>query len=272
MYAVYQGKTSGIFPSWDLAKEQVEGVSGARCKRFDKVEEAEKYVKTGLSEMNELLLKKRPTIFSSSIIKRSITAEPEPVPVRVQVQVNEQEIVPVQVIRKTDMFSESIDMVKTVAAGVANARKIVDNGFIPSIYTDGSSVGNGKRMAKAGYGVYFGALNMPNISRKVPPKFKQTNNVAELLAIHDGIKELVRAKVSRVQIYSDSEYAMGVITGKKNASANLEIIKSIQDLITESGIQIIWRHIRAHTGATDIHSIGNSIADRLAVEGANKGS
>jgi len=170
------------------------------------------------------------------------------------------------------MFSESIDMVKTVAAGVANARKIVDNGFIPSIYTDGSSVGNGKRMAKAGYGVYFGALNMPNISRKVPPKFKQTNNVAELLAIHDGIKELVRAKVSRVQIYSDSEYAMGVITGKKNASANLEIIKSIKDLITESGIQIIWRHIRAHTGATDIHSIGNSIADRLAVDGANKGT
>jgi ribonuclease HI len=170
------------------------------------------------------------------------------------------------------MFQESIEMVKTVGAGIANARKVVDQGFIPAVYTDGSSVGNGKRSAMAGYGVYFGALNMPNISRPVPKTFKQTNNIAELMAIRDAIKELVRARVARVQLYSDSEYAMGVITGKKKASANLELIHEIQDLIKESNIQIMWRHIRAHTGAKDIHSVGNSIADKLAVEGAKRGN
>lgn len=266
MYAVYQGKTSGVFSSWDEAKAQVEGVTGAKCKRFNTLEEADYYVKTGM--MNDLLLKRRPTIFNSNFIKKKqepvFESEPPVPPAEIK-----EIAAPMPLLRKTDMFSESIDMVKTVGVGVANARKVIDNGFIPSIYTDGSSVGNGKRSAKAGYGVYFGALNMPNISRKVSPKFKQTNNVAELLAIRDGIRELVRARVSRVQIYSDSEYAMGVITGKKNASANLEIIKDIKDLITESGIHIIWRHIRAHTGAQDIHSIGNSIADRLAVEGAS---
>ncbi|WP_413628213.1 ribonuclease H family protein [Fructilactobacillus vespulae] len=44
-YAVRVGKTTGIFSTWDEAKEQVAGVSGAQYKSFKTQAEAEAYLK-----------------------------------------------------------------------------------------------------------------------------------------------------------------------------------------------------------------------------------
>lgn len=43
-YAVRVGKTPGIYQTWNQAEEQVKGFSGAECKSFPTLEEAERYI------------------------------------------------------------------------------------------------------------------------------------------------------------------------------------------------------------------------------------
>ena len=43
-YAVRIGRRTGIFPSWDMCKKQIEGYSGAEYKGFSTLKEAEDYV------------------------------------------------------------------------------------------------------------------------------------------------------------------------------------------------------------------------------------
>ena len=56
------------------------------------------------------------------------------------------------------------------------------------IYTDGACSKNGYPDAKAGIGVFFCDNDERNISEAVDKSYKQTNNVAELLAFIKAIK------------------------------------------------------------------------------------
>lgn len=139
------------------------------------------------------------------------------------------------------------------------------------VYTDGACSNNGKASACAGIGIFFGKDDPRNVSRKVIGK--QTNNTAELRAIietypliHDDI---IAGK--KVAIVSDSEYAIKCATsygekcnktGWKKEIPNKELVKTLYDLYVETSVQFI--HIRAHTDNTDVHSIGNDYADKLA--------
>ena len=157
------------------------------------------------------------------------------------------------------------------------------------IYTDGACINNGKPNASAGIGVYFGENDPRNISQKY--EGKQTNNVAELLAIISAIsavkKEIEAGQ--KVIIYSDSTYAIRCCTtygekcfkkGWKNPNSknkpipNLELVQTGYMYCKEHN-NIEFKHIAAHTGKQDRDSIGNENADRLAnlaigVEVANK--
>jgi hypothetical protein len=79
------------------------------------------------------------------------------------------------------------------------------------VYTDGACIDNGSEHAIAGIGIYFGEDDIRNVSKKVIGK--QSNNIAELLAIidvYDIIKDdLVNKKIC---IVSDSTYALRCIT------------------------------------------------------------
>lgn len=44
IYAVKQGRSTGIFKSWEECKTAIEGYSGARYKSFESVEEAEAFL------------------------------------------------------------------------------------------------------------------------------------------------------------------------------------------------------------------------------------
>ena len=149
-----------------------------------------------------------------------------------------------------------------------------------NVYTDGACIDNGKPYARAGYGVYFGVNDPRNVSESY--KGLQTNNVAELLAIIKAMtilkENIMNGEV--VNIYSDSRYAIRCCTtyGKKchknnwinpnnknKPIPNLEIVQ-VAYIFSKDYKNINFKHIKAHTGFQDEHSLGNENADRLANE------
>lgn len=157
------------------------------------------------------------------------------------------------------------------------------------VYTDGACTNNGKEYARAGYGIWFGKNDARNVSESY--NGKQTNNIAELLAIIKALTilndDIQQGK--KVIIYSDSRYAIRCCTtygekcfkkGWKNPNSknkpipNLELVQTGYMYCKEHN-NIEFKHIAAHTGKQDRDSIGNENADRLAnlaigVEVANK--
>jgi len=141
------------------------------------------------------------------------------------------------------------------------------------VYTDGSCINNGYPNAEAGIGVYFGVNDSRNVSKKIDSN-KKSNNIAELTAIITAYKILEEEikENKKIVIFSDSMYAIRCITiyGEKNEKLkwnktipNIELVKEAYELFkNKSNIKII--HIKAHTELTDVHSLGNQEADRLA--------
>ncbi len=119
-------------------------------------------------------------------------------------------------------------------------------------YTDGACTNN---PGPAGMGVvlvdgksrreFFGYLG------------SATNNIAELSAIKKALTAI--DELSRpVRIYTDSRYAIGVLTKRWKAKANQELIAEIKSMLAEfSDIQLIY--VPGHTG-----NALNEKADKLA--------
>lgn len=141
------------------------------------------------------------------------------------------------------------------------------------IYTDGSSLGNGKASAKAGYGIFHYDGSPANVSGRLDGP-RQTNQRAELTAIREAIRQV--PKDMDVAIHTDSQYSISCLTewnkgweqrGWKNSLGNPV---ENQDIIKETLADISGRPGRvdlvkcpAHVG---IH--GNEMADKLANQGA----
>jgi ribonuclease HI len=146
--------------------------------------------------------------------------------------------------------------------------------FVPAyyVYTDGACSNNGRENAMAGIGVFFGIDDPRNVSQRVSGK--QTNNTAELTAIEKVYSILESDILSGIPIciVSDSEYAIRCVTtyGEKCAVSqwkkvipNMELVRHVYELYHgKSNVRFL--HVDAHTGKTDVHSIGNDHADRLA--------
>jgi ribonuclease HI len=149
-----------------------------------------------------------------------------------------------------------------------------ENSFI--VYTDGACKNNGQKKAKAGIGIHFSKTNkiqIEDVSEKLIYT-KQTNNAAELMAILKCLELchvfLVKEKI---YLYTDSEYSLKCITiwypewlnnNKCQGKKNIDILHKINNLYQLLDVELI--HIRAHTGLRDIHSLGNEMADKLAVQ------
>lgn len=141
------------------------------------------------------------------------------------------------------------------------------------VYTDGSCHGNGQKNAKCGIGVYFGPNDLRNISQSIDGR--QTNNTAELTALIKAIEKLDK-EINlgyKITIYTDSIYVIRCCTtyGEKlnnkgwnnKLIPNFELVK--QAYLLYSKLQNVkLKHVLAHTGKSDKHSIGNRQADLLA--------
>lgn len=148
------------------------------------------------------------------------------------------------------------------------------------IYTDGSCINNGYKNAKAGIGIYFGENDQRNISDKFTDN--PSNQRAELYAIIKAILLLKTQEINtkNIIIYTDSMYSINCIkkwsknwikngwqTKNKKPVKNQDLIKLAYNLVHKN--KIFLKHIKAHTYKNDEHSIGNSIADKLAFNGAS---
>ena len=87
-----------------------------------------------------------------------------------------------------------------------------------------------------------------------------TNNRMEVKAIIEAFRVMEPCKVT---VVTDSQYAIGLLSGRNRAKANLDQKSEFQTL--SIGFDITWRHIRGHGSGTP-----NVIADLLAGEAANE--
>jgi ribonuclease HI len=141
------------------------------------------------------------------------------------------------------------------------------------VYTDGACSNNGGKGAKAGLGVWFGPSDPRNVSRAL--EGKQTNNTAELQAILQAL-QIVEPDVKKgtyVGLMTDSKYGILCLTtygdrcnveGWKKDIPNKELVRLCYE--TYKRVPVRLQHVDAHTGGTDVHSVGNDGADRLANE------
>lgn len=138
------------------------------------------------------------------------------------------------------------------------------------IYTDGACPNNGRKNSKCGIGIHF-SNDIEDISEKLDIE-EPTNNKAELIAILKAL-EKIDGIDKDIEIYSDSKYSINCIEvwypnwikeNKLKDKKNIDIIEKIYPLYKKNNIK--FNHIYAHTNKGDIHSIGNSIADKLATD------
>ena len=228
-YVVHKGRKPGIYSTWNECKINVEKYDGAIFKKFTIKDEAEDFLKNGFG-------KNKP----KSIIKKE------------------------NIDIKNDNQSKEYD-------------KIDDNKKI-YIYTDGSCIKKNNEL-KAGYGIYIPRKNIyvskPLLDEKI------TNNRAELTAIIECINYLEDEDLinKKIIVYTDSQYSIYLFDGtgeryeknnfKNNDKdvPNIDLIKVL--LYIKRNFNITLLKIRAHTDKTDEHSLGNSIADKLANEGCH---
>lgn len=117
-------------------------------------------------------------------------------------------------------------------------------------YVDGACSGN---PGPAGVGVVLsGAKGKITISRFLG---HGTNNIAELRAVQEAV---VRSPADQpLVIYTDSQYAIGVLSKGWKANANVPLISEIRSLM--KGRDVAFVYVRGHSGVP-----GNEESDALA--------
>ncbi|KAK4096968.1 hypothetical protein N658DRAFT_435065 [Parathielavia hyrcaniae] len=234
-YGVAVGRKPGVYTEWFAAQEAIVGWKGPKYKKFETRAEAEAFVKS----YSNLAMLAGPLVPEAEGNDGDGAEEP-----------------PAKKAKK--------------AAKPTSSRSGVE-----VVYTDGSSLGNGRVGATAGVGVYFGEGDPRNISERLPGE-TQTNQRAELTAILRALETVNLAQ--DLEIRTDSKYSIQCVTewyinweknGWKTRAGpvkNQDLVQLVRDKIEEreangGRTQFIW--VKGHD--TDQ---GNIAADRLAVAGA----
>lgn len=124
------------------------------------------------------------------------------------------------------------------------------------VYTDGACRGN---PGPGGIAVVLRYKNLVRVYTEHLPN--TTNNIAELTAILRAL-QLVKRKDLPIVIYTDSQYAIGVLTGAYRVKKNRELIEEIRARL-RSFAKVRLAKVKGHVGIP-----GNEQVDRLAKEAA----
>ena len=154
------------------------------------------------------------------------------------------------------------------------------------IFTDGACSDNGKRNAKAGFGVHVYGTATYDMSQRLLPSEQQTNNRAELRGIQAALDlvdqhgEAWSKDYTEFRIWTDSEYSLNSLTkwakgwranGWKKSDGgliqNIDLIKPLYERLLRMP-RVTLQHVRAHQTALkgEFPFDGNHKADQLATQ------
>lgn len=150
-----------------------------------------------------------------------------------------------------------------VGAKSLKARKAGDHSVAPPrggaavAYTDGACSGN---PGPAGFGV---VIDRPEARTELSVFLgRATNNIAELSAIEEALLVL-RDWRGPIDVYTDSNYAIGVLTKAWKPKANQDLIAGIKELLpTGRDVRFVW--VPGHAGV-ELNERADELA-RLAIE------
>ncbi|KAJ8051623.1 ribonuclease H-like domain-containing protein, partial [Yarrowia lipolytica] len=140
------------------------------------------------------------------------------------------------------------------------------------VYTDGACHNNQGSNARAGVGVYFGPGHPDNVSRPVQGS-RQTNQRAELEAIHDAVETIHRRNDgTNYEVKTDSAYAQNAFnkwgsnwqqnnwtTSKNEPVQHRDLIEPTLNRLNDLGDRVEISKVKGHSG-----NPGNDAADKLA--------
>lgn len=146
------------------------------------------------------------------------------------------------------------------------------------VFTDGACSANGRPGAKAGFAVWFPDHTDLSCSQRIPEGQPQTNQRAELSAIHRAVELMDTGGYhdEDIVVYTDSKYSIDCLTtwlpgwvsrGWKTADGK-DVLH--QDLIKDTSSRLAkfksyrFVHVKAHTGGADEISRHNDRVDRMA--------
>lgn len=150
------------------------------------------------------------------------------------------------------------------------------------IFCDGSCINNGRRGARAGYGMVArrGGVELAVVSEPLSSAEPQTNQRAELRGLGVALQYACSAAGSgatTIRIYIDSEYAINCLTkwipswrrgGWRRAGGepvlHRDLLEPMSDLWDSLRGVAFLQHVASHTGRSDSISLGNARADELA--------
>ena len=123
-------------------------------------------------------------------------------------------------------------------------------------WSDGSS--DNKNPLRPGGSAYIIFDSQGNEVKRASKGFKNTsNNRMEILAIISVVISLPYG--SSVTIHSDSQYSINVLSGRWQASINLDQVALYRRLVAERNIKVKFEWVRGHNG--DVY---NELCDQMA--------
>lgn len=148
--------------------------------------------------------------------------------------------------KKKKQSKKKSDLPETSTAFSADTPDVIH------VFTDGASSGN---PGPSGIGIY---LKYNEHEKKISRYTGNgTNNIAELMAIKTAL-ETITNKTLPVRLYTDSSYALGLLTQGWKPKKNKEIVEGIINL-QKDFTDLKYIKVKGHAGIE-----GNEIADDLA--------